>query len=350
LLASVRGVYRSSAVKLRLAILLAPVLLSACGGGQSAGAPSSVFPTPMVRFIYATNAGTNAVFLFNGNRGGNAAPAQTLTGSQTQLDNPAGLAFSSAGVLYVANHSTNGNGAITVYPGFTGGNIAPTFFIRGNVTQLSDPSMITLDRNGTVYVTNPSTNRVVAFANGANTNVYPSLWIQGNVTNLSQPNGIAVDGAGNIFVANTGNNTVTAYAPVTTTTVPANEAPFITISGSNTKLNAPFGLTFDSQGRLWVGNQGNNTIEVFPAGAAGNVAPTFTYSGASTQLNKPQQISFDSFQQLDVANLDSGSGSIEVFGVLPFPLPGTGNVSPSLFVTGAATQLTGAVGVTAASQ
>lgn len=343
----VRILYRYSAVKLRLASLLAIALLSGCGGGKSAGTSPSVFPTPMVRFIYATNAGTNAVFLFNGNTGGNAAPAQTLSGNLTQLDNPAGLTLSSSGILYVANRSTTGNGAITVYPGFTGGNIAPTFFIRGNVTQLSDPSMIVLDRSGAIYVTNPSTNRIVAFAAGLNTNVFPSLWIQGGATNLSQPNGIALDTHGNIYVANTGNNTITAYAPVSTSTVPADEAPFVTISGSNTGLNAPFGLAFDSVGRLWVGNQGTNTIEVFPPGAAGNVAPVFTYTGSATQLNRPEQISFDSFQELDVANFGTGSGSIEVFAQLPFPLPTTGNVPPSLFITGAATQLTSAVGVAA---
>ena len=338
-------------MKLRLAFFLTVALLSACGPGPSAGSSTPTgFPTPVVRFIYATSAGTNSVFLFKGNTPGNAAPTQTISGNLTQLDNPAGLAFSTAGVLYVANRSTNGNGAITVYPGFIGGNVQPTFFIRGNVTQLSDPSMIVLSHTGAVYVTNPSTNRVVAFAAGLSTNVFPSSWIQGSVTNLSQPNGIALDAAGNIWVANTGNNTITAYAPVSTTTIPANEAPFITISGPNTGLNAPFGLAFDSVGRLWVGNQGNNTIEVFAAAPSGNIAPQFTYSGSATQLNVPEQINFDSFQQLDVANFGSGSGSIEVFGQLPFPIPGNGNVTPTLLITGSSTQLTSAVGVAASTQ
>lgn len=340
--------YRISAVKLRLALTLATTLLYACGGGQSASPTPMAFPTPLVRFIYASSAGTNSIFLFKGTSGGNVAPAQTLSGSSTQLDNPSGLAFSSSGILYVANRPPSGNGAITVYPGFTGGNIPPTFFIRGNVTQLSDPSMIVLDHAGTVYATNPSTNRIIAFAAGLTTNVFPSLWIQGSVTRLSQPNGIAIDPNGHIFVANTGNNTITAYLPVSTTTVPANEAPLLTISGSNTGLNAPFGLAFDSVGRLWVGNQGNNTIEVFAAGAFDNAAPILTMGGAATQLNVPAQIGFDSFQQLDVANFDSGTGSIEVFPPFPFPLPANGNISPTLLVTGSATQLTGPVGIAAA--
>jgi sugar lactone lactonase YvrE len=335
-------------VKLRLALILTSAFLTACGGGSSgAGTPPTAFPTPTVRFIYASNAGSNAILLLGGNTPGNVAPKQTLTGNLTQLDNPSGLAFSASGLLYVANKSTFGNGAITVYPGFTGGNIAPLFFIRGNVTQLSDPSMIVLNSSGTIFVTNPSTNRVIAFVNGLTSNVYPTLWIQGSSTALSQPNGIALDSNGNIFVANSGNNTITAYAPVATTTFPANEAPFLTISGSNTKLSTPFGLAFDSVGRLYVGNQGNNTIEVFAAGAFGNAAPILTFGGPATRLAVPQEIGFDSFQELDVANMDTGNGSIEVFAPLPFPLPGSGNISPTLFVTGAATQLTSPVGVTA---
>jgi sugar lactone lactonase YvrE len=328
------------------ALLIGSALLSACGGGGGSGAPA-VFPTPTVRFIYATSVGTNAVFLFGGNAPGNAEPQQTISGSLTQLDNPTGLAFSAAGTLYVANRSSFGNGAITVYPGFTGGNIAPLTFIRGNVTQLSDPSMLALDRSGAVFVTNPGTNRIVGFASGLSANVYPSSWIEGNRTALSQPNGIALDGNGDIFVANTGDNTIRAFAPVSTATVPANETPYLTISGSKTGLNAPFGLAIDSVGRVWVGNQGNDTIEVFAAGTFGNTAPMFTYTGASTHLSAPSEIWFDSFGQLDVANRGAGSGSIEVFAPLPFPLPGNGNVPPTLLVTGAATQLAAPIGVTA---
>jgi serine/threonine protein kinase, bacterial len=339
-------VYRKC-VKPTLGLILALAFLSACGGDRAAGTLVNVFPTPAVRFIYATNSGTNAVLLFGGNTPGNAVPKQTLAGSLTQLDNPSGLAFSGSGVLYVANRSSFGNGAITVYPGFTGGNIAPLFFIRGNLTQLTDPSMIALDPSAKVFVTNPATNSIVAFASGLSGNVYPSSWIQGNVTALSEPNGIALDGSGNMFVANTGDNAIRAYAPVSTTSVAANEPPYLTISGANTGLNGPFGLAMDSVGRLWVSNEGNDTIEVFAQGSFGNAAPMFIYSGASTHLSAPREIWFNSFGQLYVANADAGSGSIEVFALLPFPLPGNGNVSPTLLITGAATQLTAPIGVTA---
>lgn len=327
-----------------LYVALTAAMLAGCGGGGSAG-PVTPFPTPHVRFLYATTATANQVLLFNGTSSGNAAPAQSISGANTQLDAPGGLAITQT-ALYVAN----AGGAVTIYPTFTGGNIAPAAFIRGNLTQLSGPSMIALDRAGKIYVSNngvrnaAGVDSVVGFNAGSSGNVYPATWIQGNLTKLAQPNGVAIDGNGNIFVANTGNNTITAYAPVSTGVAPANVTPFLTLSGNATGLNAPFGLAFDATGRLWVGNSGSNTVEIFAANASGNTAPQFTYAGANTGLSTPQQIQFDSFGQLDVAN---GGGSIEVFGVLPFPLPGSGNIAPGLQITGAATQLTDVIGVAA---
>jgi SMP-30/Gluconolactonase/LRE-like region len=336
-------------VKSGLLFTLTAALLTACGGGSGGSQQAGPLPTPLVRFIYASNAVGNAVLLFPGNTGGNSAPSQIISGGNTQLDNPSGLLFNAvSGNLYVANRPLSGNGAIVVYPGFTGGNVSPLFYLRGNLTQLTDPSMLALDSSGTIYATNTAANSIVGFASNLSVNVYPSVWIAGSATGLSQPNGIAIDPNGNIFVANTGNNSVTAYVPVATNTTPANEAPFVTLSGPNTGLDRPVGLAIDSLGRLWVSNRGNNTIELFVLNAFGNRSPGFTISGPATGLDAPQEISFDSFGQLDVANLGSGTpGSLEVFLQLPFPLPGSGNIAPSLVITGNATQLHSPAGVAA---
>jgi sugar lactone lactonase YvrE len=325
--------------------------LAACGGGGSSGSPSPV-PTPVVRFIYASVPGSNAVLLFNGNANGNVAPAQVLSGSQTQLDTPAGLALNSLGTLYVVDSPTgNAGGSITIYPGFTGGNIAPQTFIRGSLTQLRGPFGIAVDASGTMFVTNSSARNggavdsIVAFPASASANVYPAQWIQGASTGLSQPSGIALDSSGRIWVANSGNNTVTAYPQTPTTTSPANVVPAITLSGSATKLNAPVGLAFDASGRLWVSNSGNDTIEIFSGSGGGNQAPLFTLGGSTTKLGSPQLIAFDPFADLDVAN--AGANSVEVFAPLPFPLPGSGNIAPAINLAGANTLLGSPLGVAA---
>lgn len=325
----------------RAPFALAAALLAACGGGTNLQA--GPFPTPLVRFIYASNAGTNSVLLFSGSTPGNETPSRSITGANTQLNSPAGLALS-GGALYVANSG----GSVTIYPTFAAGDIPPERFIRGNVTQLSGPSMITVTASGATYVTNAGLrSSIVAFSSSASDNVYPELWIEGSATRLAQPHGIAVDANGDIFVANTADDSVTAYAPVATFTLAANEAPFLRLAGAATGLNAPFGLAIDAFGRMWVGNSGDDTLEVFAPNAFGNAPPLFTIAGGATLLARPQEISFDSAGQLDVANAGAGAASIEVFGPLTFPFPTSGNIAPRLQITGPATQLTSAIGVAA---
>ena len=308
----------------------AAALLAVCGGG--APPQVSVFPTPLVRFIYASEPSDNAVAIFPGSANGNAAPGQTLSGTKTQLDVPAGLALN-ASALYVANVG----GSITIYPPFVGGNIAPSAFVRGNLTQLTGPATIALDGSGTMYVTNNSlrsagaSDSIVAFPPTASGNVYPSQWIAGPATQLAQPDGIALDARSNIYVANTAGNSVTAYAPVSTTITPANEVPFLQIARGATGLSGPTGLAIDASGRLWVANGAGDTIEIFAPGTFGNVAPLFTIGGPATKLNRPTQISFDPFGDLDVAN---ANGSIAVFRPVVFPFPASGNIAPSLLISG----------------
>jgi len=72
---------------------------------------------------------------------GNVAPARTISGINTGLNSPAGIALDSAGNLYVTNNSGN---SITVFaPGATG-NVAPARTISGGSTGLSLPFLISV--------------------------------------------------------------------------------------------------------------------------------------------------------------------------------------------------------------
>ena len=86
-------------------------------------------------------------------------------------------------------------------------------------------------------------------------------------------------------------NTVTVYAANPSGTL--NEAPLATISGSNTGINAPDGVTLDAAGKIYVANFGNNTITVYAANPSGtlNIAPLATIGGGSTALSGPDDVS-----------------------------------------------------------
>jgi DNA-binding beta-propeller fold protein YncE len=68
-----------------------------------------------------------------------------------------------------------------------------------------------------------------------------------------------------------------------------NAAPIQTISGSNTGLNQPFGISVKGTA-MYVTNESANTVTVYSASANGNVAPTRTIGGSNTGLNGPAGI------------------------------------------------------------
>ena len=52
-------------------------------------------------------------------------------------------------------------------------------------------------------------------------------------------------------------------------------------------LAYPTGIDVDAAGHLYVANQYDNDVHVYPAGAAGNTAPLGTIAGPTTGLSGP---------------------------------------------------------------
>lgn len=190
--------------------------------------------------IYVTDAGTGSSFPpsiteYAPNANGNAAPTVTISGSNTGLDQPRGLALDAAGNIYVANFLGN---SITEYAVGASGNATPIATIAGPDTGLQIPAGIALDRLGNIYVADYGVDAVLEFAVGANGDAFPIVTIQGSSTGLNLPEGVFVDSAGTIYASNANNNTITEYAAGSN----GNASPSATIGGSNTLLNGPGGL------------------------------------------------------------------------------------------------------------
>ncbi len=79
----------------------------------------------------------------------------------------------------------------------------------------------------------------------------------GSITDgVDAPAGVAVDKSGALYVTNEGNNTVTVY--------PAGQSsPSLTISSG---ISGPYGIGVDSKGNVFVSNLDNNTITAYQAG------------------------------------------------------------------------------------
>lgn len=242
--------------------------------------------------MYVPNHLVNSVTEFAKGAHGNVAPVKTISGSNTGLDHPNGVALDTSKNIYVANgfNAAQGPGSVTVYAASANGNVTPIRTLFGSNTGLNIPAALALDRNGKIYVPNSgSPNSVTVYAAGANGNVAPLRTIRGLKTGLSKPFGIALDANLNVYVTNAGAFSVTVYAAG----AHGNVAPIRTIIGSNTGINLPEEIAIDASGKIYVANCGcgptmaPSSVTVYAAGANGNVAPIQTLIGNDTGLNQP---------------------------------------------------------------
>lgn len=222
--------------------------------------------------IYVVNNGDNTIRRFDSVTGANLGVfVHTGTG-------PEGLAFDSAGNLYVANWGNT-------IEKFTPGGVRSVFASTG----LSLPSGLAFDSAGNLYAANRGNNTIEKFTPGGVGSVFAS-------TELNSPDGLAFDSSGNLFVSNFGDTTIEKFTPggvgslftsdaranpetlvfdragnlyvaVNNTTIAKFTPDGVHSVFASTGASRSMGLAFDSAGNLFSGN-GNNTIEKFsPSGA-----------------------------------------------------------------------------------
>jgi sugar lactone lactonase YvrE len=178
---------------------------------------------------------------------GSPAPgARNGFGTNAQFDGPSGVAIGHDGTMYVADTDTgvavdrtgnihiadSGNARIcTLDPA---GQVRTRASRRGDLSRLIEPSGITLDDTGTIYVTDDDcvrmltpTNRVVTVAGHSKPNrpKFPPTRMMINdyllkyqdgpckLARFSMPQAIAVGSDGSLYVADTGNNTIRRIFP-----------------------------------------------------------------------------------------------------------------------------------------
>jgi hypothetical protein len=326
-----------------LKYLVAPVtaiaLLTSCAGGSSTPTTPNALqqnqsharPNASCPCLYVAN-NTGTVSVYAAGASGTAPPIQKISGSKTGLNQPYGIAVDASGNMYVANYAGgSGSGSVTVYAAGATGNVKPTTTITGSNTGLVTPVGVALDPvNGDIYVANDyggasGSGSVTSYAPGSNGNVSPTSTITGTNTGLLTPFGLALDASGNIYVPNPEAASITIYAAGAT----GNVAPMKTITGASTGLNLPYQVALDSSTNIYVANTNGNSLTVYAAGANGNVAPIRTIEGSATKLGMPEGIALDgSFSNNIYASNHSG------LSVTAYAAGTKSNVRPILTIKG----------------
>jgi sugar lactone lactonase YvrE len=265
---------------------------------------------------------------------GAATPQATIVGTNTGLNSPQGSSVDGSGRIFVANANS-----ITVYAPNQSGtqNATPTGTIAGAATGLNGSQGIAEDLYGRIYVANNAGGSITVYApNPVGTqNEAPLETITGGSTNLKHPVSVALDANGLIYVADAGGTDISIF-PAYTTGGTVTTAPLATISGGNTLLSNPNGLSLDTSGRIYVADYGSNTITIYAAyPTAGNETPIAKIVGAATGLLMPTDVALDPTGRIYVANYNNGgTGTVTVYAA--YTGVALGNVAPLSSITGLA--------------
>lgn len=248
------------------------------------------------------------------------------------LGNPKGVALDSTGNVYITDTNNSfiekitTDGSLNIIAG--DGSSAPTYSsqLATNV-QLGNPSGITVDSIGNIYVADTNNNFIEKITNGnltviagdgtnyATINKEPSNTIQ-----LNNPQGVAVDYLGNVFISDTNNNLIEKLLNGNLNVISGADVfdpRTIPQSSDNVNLINPSGVARDSTGNIYIADKNNNVIEkVTPEGqlsviaGGGVIYPTTTATNATqVKLNSPTGVVVDSLDNIYIA--DTGNNLIE---------------------------------------
>ena len=267
--------------------------------------------------IYAVDQSTSAVTAYKLLGTGDVKPAFRLEGSNTGLAAPIGDDHDGAGQLYVLSQSS-----FEVFVAGAKGNLPPKFLVQGALTQLENPQGIAVDTSGTTYVTNSTGGQsyISVYAPGSNGDRAPIATIFDGLDFFFIPAGMALFN-GTLYVADQGDQSINEYPASSNGTV----NPTAVITG----LSSPRGVAVDAKGRIYVTD--GDRVLVYAANANGNATPLRTISGSLTQLNGAAGLTIRG-SVIIVAN--AGDSTITVY-----PLTGKGNIAPLREIDGVDTQL-----------
>jgi sugar lactone lactonase YvrE len=272
-------------------------------------------------------------------------------GSTAQFSDPMGVATDGAGNVYVADSSNSAirlilpTGVVSTYAGSpsNGGSGDGT----GSAAQFVFPLAIASDGNGNLFVVDSITQTLRKIAPGAvvttlagSPRLVGSADGVGSAARFNNPSGVTVDGNGNIYVADFSNYTVRKVTPagvVTTLAGVALQRGTTDGAGNLARFGYVAAIITDAAGNLFVGDVGYNTIRKVDTGAnvttfAGTAVSPGSADGtrAAAQFNNPQGVTVDPTGTLYLA--DNGNYTIRV-------------ITP----TGTVSTLAGTVGVFGAS-
>lgn len=261
--------------------------------------------------------------------GSGAAGSADGSGATARFNQPAGVAVSSAGVIFVADAANatvrriGADGVVTTLvgsPSVRGSNDG-----TGAAAQFSQPAGLALDASGALYVADAMNHTIrKVTSGGVVTTVAGSAGSAGatdgpgNLARFNLPSGVTVGAGGTLWIADTVNHTIRTLSSAGAVTTLAG-LPGVSGNSDGVGVNAlfsrPAAVAMDGAGNLYVTDTANSTIRrITPGGLvttlAGlpGIAGLMDGTGSYALFNQPQALAIDASGNLYVA--DTGNAAL----------------------------------------
>jgi sugar lactone lactonase YvrE len=249
------------------------------------------------------------------------------TGSEARFNAPIGLAVDAAGNVYVAdsqNHTIRKItplGEVTTLAGSAGntGNANGT----GSVARFNRPFGVALDGATNIYIADCNNHKIRKITPAGEVSTYAGSGVIGTndgttaTARFKNPQGLAFDNVTNLIVTDSQNYTVRKITPAgVVTTVAGFGGQFGTNDavGSAARFSFPNGVAVDSEGYIYVVDQGKATIRrITPSGAVttlagkpivtGSLSGTADGVGSAVRFGQPSGMALDSTGNIYVGDM-----------------------------------------------